>query len=256
MTLFVSSVQRFSVGDGPGIRTTVFLKGCNLHCPWCHNPENIDARPQTLTYRATGKTVLYGKETEIGQLVEELAEDTDFYRADGGGVTVSGGEPMLHPESVAELAAALGKRGIPLLVDTAGCVPWQSFEKLDGLIQMYYFDVKTADEDLCRDVIGGDLQLIKSNLQRLVARGDCVHARIPLIPGFNLSQDSFSKMAELMAAAGIRHVDLLPFHRLGAAKYEALGREYAYKEMLPPDRAAVEKAREFFGKTFETAVEW
>ena len=111
--LNVSNIQHFSTGDGPGIRTTVFLKGCNLRCPWCHNPETVSAAPQTLTFAAAERTQTYGVRMRVEQVVAEVMEDADFYRASGGGVTVSGGEPLLQAGGVAALARALAKQGIP-----------------------------------------------------------------------------------------------------------------------------------------------
>ena len=117
MQLNISDIQHFSVGDGPGIRTTVFLKGCNLHCPWCHNPETISPEPITLHYPKARKTVSYGRKTPVCDVVTEVMEDVDFYRQSGGGVTVSGGEPLLQYEGVAELAKALT---FPLFREGAG----------------------------------------------------------------------------------------------------------------------------------------
>ncbi|MBQ6019487.1 MAG: radical SAM protein [Clostridia bacterium] len=253
--LNVSCIQRFSVGDGPGIRTTVFLKGCNLRCPWCHNPENLSPFPQTLSYPQTGKTVSYGVWMETEQIVREVMEDEPFYRADGGGVTLSGGEPMLQPEGAAELARALKERDVPLLVDTAGSVPWPAFERMAGSAQMYYYDIKTADAALYRDVIGADPELVVGNLCRLIANGEIVHARVPLIPGFNMTGPDCAGIVGLLRDAGAEYVDLLPFHRLGCGKYAAMGIDYPYRDTLPPTDAAVERIAEIFRRDFTVTIE-
>ena len=252
-TLNVSCIQRFSTGDGPGIRTTVFLKGCNLHCPWCHNPENISDKPQTLVYR-TGKTVTYGKITAVGDVLSDVLEDKEFY-INGGGVTVSGGEPMLQADGVSELFKALKENGVSTLIDTAGCVEKKSFELVSDHTDIFYYDFKTADEEKYKTVIGGDKNLIFDNLCYLIKTGKTVHVRIPLIPGFNMSEkDSLDICAELLKA-GVEYADLLPFHRLGLSKYEASGLDYKYKNVKPPEKEAVEKIKSIYEKHFTVIVE-
>ncbi|MBQ4065210.1 MAG: radical SAM protein, partial [Clostridia bacterium] len=180
MNLLVSDIQHFSTGDGPGIRTTVFLKGCPLHCPWCHNPETISAAPQTLTFSQTGKTVLYGREMPLDAVIRDVMEDVDFYAASGGGVTVSGGEPLLQAEGVARLAESLQQQGVSTLIDTAGCVPFSAFERVMPYTERFFFDYKSDSPEIYRNVIGGSLDLVRENLSRLIADGAKVHVRIPL----------------------------------------------------------------------------
>lgn len=232
MYLTISNIQHFSTGDGKGIRTTVFFKGCNLHCPWCHNPENLTAAPSVMHYRAIRKTEVLGRQLTVEEILPELLEDRDFFLQSGGGVTVSGGEAMLQVDGVAELAERLGEYGVPVLVDTAGCVPQEAFEKLNPLVEGYLFDFKTADAGRYRE-IGGDLATVSRNLARLLAEGVNVQLRIPVIPDFNDDRASVLKICEHLKGLGVERVDLLPFHRLGSAKYEALGLEYAYKNRPP-----------------------
>lgn len=226
--LNISNIQHFSVGDGEGIRTTVFFKGCNLRCPWCHNPENLRKEPATLYYKATGKTETLGRFVAAEEILAELLEDKNYYDESNGGVTFSGGEAMLQASELVSLARILKENGISVLVDTAGCVNYSSFQKLNPFVTGYLFDFKTAEEDKYQE-IGGNLELVVENIRRL--RGDdmTVFIRIPLIPGFNTSPHSIRAICERLRDIGIRHVDLLPFHRLGSAKYEAMGLEYAYK---------------------------
>lgn len=253
--LNVSCIQRFSTGDGPGIRTTVFLKGCYLHCPWCHNPENISPAPVTLFFEKAGKKESYGRMMEPRDVANDVLEDIEFYKNGGGGVTVSGGEPMLQPEGVSELAAILKNAGVPTLADTAGCVPWRSFETVLPYVNDFYFDVKAGTPAKYSSFVGGDLALIENNLRKLVLLGTNVTARIPLIPGFNDSDEELKRIGELIASAGVAHADILPFHRLGVAKYEAMGIGYTYKDTppLPPER--VLRAAEIMGKYAETGIE-
>ena len=260
--LNVSCVQHFSTGDGPGIRTTVFLKGCNLRCPWCHNPENISPRPQTLEYPQADKRVSYGRMRDVGDVAAEVLEDLEFYglndgtpAAQRGGLTLSGGEPLLQSGAAAALVRTLEAQGVPAVIDTAGCVRWQCFEPFLGHVQAFYFDYKTGDEQLCRELLGGDLSLIRDNLRKLIAAGEPVRVRIPLIPGVNTGDAAIGEMCAQLTAVGAGSVDLLPFHRLGSGKYAALGIDYAYKNTPPPGADVVDAARKKYGQYFDCRVE-
>ena len=253
--LNVSNIQRFSTGDGPGIRTTVFLKGCNLRCPWCHNPENISAAPQTLVFPNAAKPAVYGKMMTVEEVAADVAEDAEFYNAGGGGVTLSGGEPMLQYEGVAELAELLKGRGIGTLIDTAGCVPWRNFEAVLGSVDAFYFDIKAGTREKYASVTGGDFDLIVSNLKKLVSSGANVTARIPFIPGVNTSEEELGLILKVLLEAGVGRADIIPFHRLGSAKYRAMGLEYAFAKTPPPPKDEVARAASFFGKYIETGIE-
>ena len=231
--LNISDIQHFSTGDGPGIRTTVFLKGCNLRCPWCHNPETISSSPVTLTYPKANKAVTYGRRMTPSEVVADVMEDLDFYRQSGGGVTVSGGEPLLQYEAVAELAQALYEKDISVILDTAGCVPWRCFEAVLPFVDTVFFDWKTSDTACMKERIGGDLALIRDNLTRLIATGKDVHIRIPLIPGVNTDEEAVNAISADLQKAGVRNVALLPFHRLAVGKYDALGISYPYRDTPP-----------------------
>lgn len=206
----IARVQRFSVGDGPGIRTTVFFKGCNLRCPWCHNPETLSPRPQTLYQPAlcagcgrcaavcsrhrlspaghvydregcaacgrcaaacpTGALALCGERRTTAQLLEAVLADRDFYAASGGGVTLSGGEPLLQTAACAALAAACRAEGLPVLLDTAGNVGYAAFERVLPHLSACYFDLKAGTQE-GYDRVGGRLDLTLENLRRLSAGG-------------------------------------------------------------------------------------
>lgn len=240
MTLNISNVQHFSVGDGEGIRTTVFFKECNLFCPWCHNPENLSPDAVTLQYRS-GKCERRGERITPEALLPELLEDKDFYDASGGGVTLSGGEVMLQADGAAALAAKLKAHGISVLIDTAGCVPYTAFQTLNPVVDGYLFDLKTADPEKYR-AIGGDLDLVTENMKALQRDGVPFTVRIPLIPDFNTDEASVTAIGKLLQALNIPYAELLPFHRLGSAKYEAMGLDYPYKDCVPPtadERAAI-----------------
>ena len=253
--LNVSDIQHFSTGDGPGIRTTVFLKGCNLRCPWCHNPETISAAPQTLIFAHANRTQTYGHAMTAQQVLAQVLEDEDFYRASGGGVTFSGGEPLLQADGVAEIAKALGAQGISVVVDTAGCVPWESFAAVLDVTDLFYFDYKIPYPDAYREVVGGDHALIYGNLCKLIASGAHVHVRVPLIPGVNTDAQACAKACEQLRAAGVQYVDLLPFHRMGRGKYEALGKAYAYAGVQPLSFEETSQIASIYRQYFEISIE-
>lgn len=254
MTMNISAIQHFSVGDGDGIRTTVFFKGCNLICPWCHNPETQSVLPETLTYKVTGKSVHYGFEMTEEAVIAEILEDADFY-GDDGGVTFSGGESMLYADKLASLCIKLKEKGINTAIDTAGCVPKINFEMLRGLTDTWLFDYKTHSPDEYKKIIGGNHDTVYENLCYLLQNGENVRIRIPLIPGFNADIEHAEKMSEKLLAAGAEKVDILPFHRLGSSKYTALGREYAYSATEPMSKEKIEYIASVFAKYFTVKTE-
>lgn len=251
--LNISNIQHFSVGDGDGIRTTVFLKGCNLCCPWCHNPENLTPQPVVLHYKGKNQGEVMGRRVSLEEILPELLEDRDFY-GESGGVTFSGGEAMLQAKELAELAALLKEEGISVLIDTAGCVPYRCFQTLNPLVAGYLFDFKTGDPGKYR-MIGGDLALVTENIKALQKDSIPVTIRIPLIPGFNTDRDSVKEICTRLQDLGITEVDLLPFHRLGSAKYEAMGLEYAYKEQEPLTKQEIHEMKTIFETYFTVNFE-
>ena len=254
MKMNISQLQHFSVGDGEGIRTTVFFKGCNLRCPWCHNPENLTFAPVTAHYKATGKTEIIGRECDAEDLLPELLEDKDFYLRSSGGVTLSGGEVMLQAEAAAHLARLLGENGVPVLIDTAGCVPYGEFEKLNPYVSGYLFDFKTADAEKYKS-IGGCLETVSKNIAALLADGMNVYIRIPIIPDFNTDEADIRAIGEHLRSLGIKEAQLLPFHRLGSAKYEALGLSYAYRSYEPLSADTLEKIKMQYSEYFRASIE-
>lgn len=254
MELNISNIQHFSVGDGPGIRTTVFLKGCNLRCPWCHNPETWSAQPQLLRYDKVDQEEICEKILRIEEIVADVLGDKSFYDESGGGVTVSGGEAMLQAAGVAKLSEALRQNGVSVLIDTAGSVPYAAFAQTNPYVNGYLFDYKT-DEGEKYARIGGDLRLIRENIQNLIRDGMDVRIRIPLIPDFNTSKPCVQSICQTLGTLGVKTVDLIPFHRMGSGKYKALGIPYAYETVTPLSAAETEEIRQVFSEYFYTTIE-
>lgn len=254
MLLNISNIQHFSTGDGEGIRTTVFFKGCNLRCPWCHNPENLSSSPMVLRFQAIDKTEVLGRKVTVEDILPELLEDKDFYIQSGGGVTLSGGEVMLQADGATDLTKALKNQDVSVLIDTAGCVPYKEFKKLNSFVQGYLFDFKTANVQNYRE-IGGDLETVTQNLTQLISDGANVQVRIPLIPDFNTDEDSILEICEHLKTIGIGEVELLPFHRLGSAKYEALGLDYQYKNYEQLSKDQLDEIIKQYSKYFKVIIE-
>ena len=254
MTGRIFDIQRFSVHDGPGIRTTVFMKGCSLRCPWCHNPETISPLPQTLNY-TSGKVATHGREMTADELFSKLIRDIEFFKASGGGVTVSGGEPLLQSRALIPLLEMLRGSGVSVIIDTAGSLGWSHFEDVIDLCDCFFVDYKSPRSEVYRDTVGGSLEAVEQNIARLTARKKSIRVRIPLIPGVNNSEADASMSCKRLKELGVEMVDILPFHRLGSGKYDALGMEYAFSKTEPLSREEVQRIADIFGKHFTVTVE-
>lgn len=239
----ISNIQRFCTHDGPGIRTTVFFKGCPLSCKWCHNPENQRFEKDTVFYEERcvrcgdcGKPgfipggCVYGAREEIGKsytpyaLSEILLRDLSFYESSSGGITLSGGEPLAQDIAcLTELLRLLKVQGVHTAIDTCGDVPWEAVAAAAPLTDLFLYDMKALDSGLHSAFMGNDNKLILSNLERLSGQA-VINLRIPVIGGFNDGRE----MADMADYAG-KHVNackvnLLPYHNTGAGKYKRLGK--------------------------------
>lgn len=234
-TGLISEIQHFSVGDGPGIRTTVFFQGCNLACRWCHNPETIPRSGCVLRY--PDKEKQSGTPMTLQAVLEELCEDEEFYRESGGGVTFSGGEPLLQPDFAGALARTCKAQEFHVIVDTAGCVPYEAFRKLLPWTDTFFFDLKAGSASDFQAKTGGNFTLVTENLRHLCQEAEVV-VRIPVIPDYNDTPDRFDSFCRILESLPIKRVDLLPFHRMGSSKYIALSRNYEYadREPLPKEK--------------------
>lgn len=231
-TGMIFDIKEFAVHDGPGIRTTVFLKGCPLRCVWCQNPEGISPDPQVMTSVIGERTV--GQRYTSGELVDLLNGQGDILRKNEGGVTFSGGEPLMQAAFVAEVIDSLDN--IHTLLDTAGHATADDFRLVAGKVDLIYFDLKLIDPDAHRKYAGVDGKLILSNLRLLTRIGTPFVVRVPLVPGVTDTDDNLAAIAETVAGlAGMIRVDLLPYNKAAGGKYAAAGMTFPvdYDESQP-----------------------
>ena len=247
MKATIFDIERSSYVDGPGIRTTVFFKGCNLKCAWCHNPEGQSTKKEWMVYpdkcvgcgRCVGiglesadficlhdAKIICGKEYTVNEVMREILKDTAFYDNSGGGVTFSGGECMLQIDFLAELLKRCKENGIHTAVDTAGHVPFEFFERIIPYTDLFLYDVKCFDSDKHKQYTGVENQLILKNLKSLLAKSTPVWIRIPIIPTVNDTEEDLQRIKEYLSSCGIpEKVELLPYHAMGEHKYAAIGKE-------------------------------
>lgn len=273
----VFDIQRFCVNDGPGIRSTVFFKGCPLTCPWCHNPESNSFARQ-IAYqdercvrchaceqvcptgahifdengihridfsvcKACGTCVdvcahkalkIYGKEMSTDEILAVLRRDADYYSDSGGGVTISGGEPLCAYVKVLDLAARVKKEGWNLCLETSGYGTPRQFRALCGYVDTFLFDYKITGEGAYRAVIGIDEETVLNNLRAIDAAGGNVVLRCPIIPGYNDTDEHFVRIGELAHLRSVDHVEVLPYHNFGRGKAKQIGStRYLEDEEVP-----------------------
>lgn len=236
MKALLFNIQKFSLHDGTGIRTSVFFQGCNLRCKWCSNPESQPIHPDPQHSSARAYTV--------EELVAVLQKDKVFYDTSGGGVTLTGGEPLLQSELVPALCGALHAHGISVAVETAAHIPAATFEEMIPLFDLIHIDLKHYDDDAHRQGTGVGNALILQNIRAALSSGVRTIIRIPVIPGYNDSSEDMRGFEQLLKILGAREVHLLPFHQMGESKYQKLGIQYDYmglKQLHEEDLAAFEE---------------
>jgi pyruvate formate lyase activating enzyme len=234
------NIQKFSIHDGPGIRTVVFFKGCPLRCAWCSNPES-----QARGVRPGGDPSLGGKRYSLDETMELCLQDRAFYEESGGGVTLSGGEALSQAGFAEALLVRLGEEGIHRAMETSGYAPARTFDRIMARLELVLFDIKHHRPGRHLEGTGVDPGRILGNFRSALAaaaagRGPAVLPRIPVIPGYNDSPDDAAGFASLLREAGADSVQLLPFHQFGHNKYALLGMPYglAEKKALHPEDLA------------------
>lgn len=292
-TGIIFDIKKYALHDGPGIRTTVFFKGCPLRCQWCHNPESqspkqeVILRPSrcigcaaclaacehgaiswdgdrpltdrglcqqcgacTLVCYAEARQLI-GREMSVAQVMDEIERDRPFYEQSGGGITLSGGEPLFQPEFASQLLHDCKSGGLHTALDTCGYASWEIFDQLREYIDLFLYDLKLVDDARHRQYTGVSNRIILANLRNLSERGHSIRLRVPLIPDVNDDQVSLRQIAEI--AAELPHIDgldLLPYHRTGIDKYARLNKPYSLDQTdAPTEERMLEIAHfiEFYG---------
>lgn len=298
--VLITNIQRFSVNDGPGFRTNVFVKGCNMHCVWCHNPETIkstrelnwrasicaqcgrcfdacprdainppidpeEARADNSTYDKiirencdlcmkcvevcpTGALELIGQDYTVEEVLDEVEMDMPFYENSGGGMNITGGEPIVHPEYTAELLQGARARGISSCLDTNGNCKWEVLEPLLEYVDVVLYDLKHIDSGEHKRLTGVGNELILDNLKKLLEMGQPVWLRIVVIPDYSDSLDYHEKVAAFLKTLPHppERIDLLPFHNWCESKYRQLGIRWSFADTPAMDPSMLRPAIEIY----------
>lgn len=262
----IFDIKKYAIHDGPGIRTTVFLKGCPLHCWWCHNPEgqnpNVElgfqeskcldnctdcvtqCRKRALSKEKlsvridrkkcklygdcvqacpTGALDIIGKERTVKEVMDEIEKDRIFYEDSNGGVTFSGGEPLLQLEFLDALLKECQERNLHTIIDTCGYAPFETFKVIQDKVDIFFYDIKMIDEKKHTKTAGASNKIILENLKKLTQEDNKIIIRIPVIPGINDTLDSISEIVEFLnPLPGLNDISLLPYHKIGVQKYKNL----------------------------------
>jgi pyruvate formate lyase activating enzyme len=282
----IFDIKKYSINDGPGIRTTVFFSGCPLSCWWCHNPESQSLTPEFL-YRQnrcllcgacaevcpegaihlngsavtdrekctgcqtcisvcySGARQFSGQEMTVNEVMAQVKREIPFYDESGGGVTFSGGEPLMQPTFLSALLDACREQEIHTTVDTSGFANWNVFEQIRGKTDLFLYDLKHMDNARHREVTGVPNEVILDNLQKLAERGHKILVRIPLIPRINDDEENLRASGQFLASLpNLQGVELMGYHDIAQAKYEALGWDYKLPDTRPPTKEVMIHATE------------
>ena len=276
----ICNIQPFSIHDGPGIRTVIFMKGCNLRCFWCHNPESQDSKKtvafyphkcigcgecvnicpngkEGVTARFTENCSLCGKcaeecfseaieiigeEFSVDKIMHTIIKDKNLFITSGGGITFSGGEPLLQPDFVAEAMKRCKAEGIQTAIESAVCVPWENIEKILPYCDYFICDLKSVDTDKHKNATGAGNEKIIENLKRLSQTGKLKEVKTPIIPHFNDTKEEIIKIRDIIRSldGDVKHT-LLPFHNICESKYASQGRVFKAAGLEEPSKEKMEE---------------
>jgi pyruvate formate lyase activating enzyme len=248
----IFDIRHFTIHDGPGIRTTVFFKGCPLRCRWCHNPESqeLDAEEVFIQRVMDGK--VFDARSAVGSLrsaadiMEEIDKDAVFYRESGGGVTFSGGEPLLQVDSLVELLALCRMKGFHTAIDTSGHAEPAAVRKVMDLADLWLFDLKIMDDARHIEFTGVSNELALRNLELLSNAGKNIVIRFPLIPGITDDEENLESIAGVMKVIKLNRADILPYHSIASEKYKRMGKLNLLENLKEPDKERINDVNLYF----------
>jgi pyruvate formate lyase activating enzyme len=250
----IFDIKRYALHDGPGIRTTVFLKGCAATCWWCHNPESQEVsiektrRINRFDQNAVEEEEIIGKEMSVEEVITEICKDQIFYDESEGGVTFSGGEPLMQPDFLQELLLACQKIGLSTTLDTTGYAPFDVFTPISETVDLFLYDIKFIDDRLHQKYTGLSNTYILKNLEHLITQNKNVILRFPVIPGITNQKQNIEDILQYIVNLNRRgmQIDLLPYHKIARHKYEKLNKEYLMEETHQPSDDEMKKMKEKF----------
>lgn len=227
----IFDIQRYSIHDGAGIRTIVFLKGCVLRCLWCCNPESQEYGIQEMTIG--GKTKTMGRDVTVSEVMEVVKRDMPYYDRTSGGLTLSGGECLLQPDFSAALLGSAKELNVSTAIESMACVPFENIKKVLPYLDTYLMDIKHIDSEKHKKFTGQGNELMLENAMKTAMSGQCrLIIRVPVIPTFNDTDNEILRIARFAAKLpGVENIHLLPYHNYGEGKYEGLSRPYALKNV-------------------------
>ncbi len=232
----IFDIQRFSVHDGKGIRTIVFLKGCPLRCKWCCNPESQKYDIQQMT--VAGKTKTVGRDVTVAEVMEEVERDRSYYKRSGGGMTLSGGESLMQPDFAVALLKAAKDRGISTAMESTGYADFSIISRYLPYLDTYLMDIKHINCKKHEEFTTRPNDRILDNARKIADSGMCeLIIRTPVIPTFNATKEEIGDIAKFASSLkGVKQMHILPYHRIGSDKYAGLNREYLMGDIEPPSK--------------------
>ncbi len=282
----IFNIQKYSIHDGPGIRTTIFVKGCPLRCKWCANPESINPAPEIFLRKekcdqcgkcldvcdssaiildgesieidstkcnlclkcemicSNGVISCTGREVSVDEVIFEAMQDEVFYNNSGGGITISGGEPLFQPNFTLKLLKEFKDKAIHTTIDTTGYASWEVIDEILSYTDLILYDIKHLDSQQHFKFTGVHNEIILNNLEKILEKGIRIWIRVPVIPEFNDSKEYIEKLAQFLAEKPIEKVSLLPYHEWGRHKYKYLGRVYPFRNAQFVDEKVIQEYKQ------------
>jgi pyruvate formate lyase activating enzyme len=244
----IFNIQHYSIHDGPGIRTSVFFKGCPMNCWWCHNPESQNPLIEKF-YNPHSKKQIIGKKITVDELYFEINKDRIFYDESGGGVTFSGGEPLIQNEFLISILKKCRENGIHTTLDTSGFSSEEIFKSITGLVDLFLYDIKFIDDGLHKKYTGTSNKQVIENLKILSKSKKEVFIRIPIIPKITDTEENIRQITDFLKEINThKNIFLLAYHKIAESKYERFNLNYKLKGIKPTSKERINEIRDYFLK--------